>query len=90
MTDSSSRNRRRTTVGVVSSAKMERTAIVRTDRRVKHPLYGKFLKRSTRYVADNPGNEAQEGDKVEITETRPTSKTKRWRVVRVIEKGTAR
>ncbi len=90
MTESSSRSTRRTAVGIVSSAKMERTAVVRSERRVKHPLYGKFLKRSTRYVADNPGNEAQEGDKVEIAETRPTSKTKRWRVVRVIEKGTSR
>ena len=74
-------------VGEVTSDKREKTITVRVDRLVKHPKYGKFLRRSTKFTAHDENNEAGIGDKVEIVEARPMSKQKRWRLVKVIEKA---
>jgi small subunit ribosomal protein S17 len=81
------RGRRKVRQGKVVSAKMEKTIIVVIESRVRHPLYGKFMKRSKRFKAHDEESACGEGDTVEIMETRPLSKDKRWRVVRVIEKA---
>jgi small subunit ribosomal protein S17 len=81
------RGRRKTRVGVVVSDKMARTIVVRVDRRFTHGAYGKPIVRAKKYYADNPNDEARQGDRVEIVETRPLSKLKRWRVVRILEKA---
>jgi small subunit ribosomal protein S17 len=77
---------RKTKVGVVVSDKMSKTAIIAVERRVKHSVYKKYIKRTTKYTAHDERNECHVGDKVKIIETRPLSKTKRWRVVEVLEK----
>jgi len=81
------RGRRKTRQGKVVSAKMEKTVVVVVENRVRHPLYGKFMKRSTRFKAHDEERVCGEGDTVEIMETRPLSKEKRWRVVRIVEKA---
>ena len=81
------RGRRKVRQGKVVSAKMEKTIIVVVESRVRHPLYGKFMKRSTRFKAHDEESTCGEGDTVEIMETRPLSKEKRWRVVRILEKA---
>ncbi len=80
------RNLRKTKLGVVSSNKMDKTVTVTVERKVKHPLYGKFVKKSTRFHAHDEKNECSIGDVVKIMECRPLSKTKRWRLVEVVEK----
>jgi small subunit ribosomal protein S17 len=80
------RNLRKTKLGVVSSNKMDKTITVNVERKVKHPLYGKFVKKSTKFHAHDEKNECSIGDTVKIMESRPLSKTKRWRLVEVIEK----
>jgi small subunit ribosomal protein S17 len=80
------RKRRKTVRGRVVSDKMQKSVVVTIERLVKHPLYGKRIKRTSRYTAHDENNECKEGDLVEIMETRPLSKTKRWRVLRVIER----
>ena len=80
------RNLRKTRTGVVSSNKMDKTIVVAIERRVKHPLYGKFVKKTTKFHAHDEKNECSNGDLVKIMETRPLSKTKRWRLVEVVEK----
>ena len=80
------RNLRKVRVGVVSSYKMDKTITVEVDRKIKHPLYGKFLKKTTKFHAHDEKNECSIGDTVKIAETRPLSKTKRWRLVEVVEK----
>ncbi len=80
------RNLRKTKLGVVSSNKMDKTITVNVERKVKHPLYGKFVKKSTKFHAHDEKNECSIGDTVKIMETRPLSKTKRWRLVEVVEK----
>jgi len=80
------RNLRKTRVGVVSSNKMDKTIVVKVERKVKHPLYGKFVKKSTKFHAHDEKNECSIGDTVKIMESRPLSKTKRWRLVEVVEK----
>ncbi len=80
------RNLRKTKLGVVSSNKMDKTITVKVERKVKHPLYGKFVKKSTKFHAHDEKNECSIGDTVKIMESRPLSKTKRWRLVEVIEK----
>lgn len=75
--------------GVVVSAKMDKTITVRMDRLVKHPLYGKYLKRKTNFKAHDEDNVAYEGDLVEIVFSRPLSKSKRWRLNRVVKQGPA-
>jgi small subunit ribosomal protein S17 len=78
---------RKTKTGVVSSDKMDKTITVAVERKVKHPIYGKFVKKTTKFHAHDETNEAKPGDIVKIMETRPLSKTKRWRLVEVIEKA---
>lgn len=81
------RKRRKTLRGRVVSDKMQKSIVVTIERLVKHPLYGKRIKRTSRYTAHDENNECKQGDLVEIMETRPLSKTKRWRVLRVIERA---
>ncbi len=78
---------RKTRIGYVVSDKMDKTAVVRIENFVKHPLYKRRVKTSTKYKAHDEGNICAIGDKVKIMETRPLSKDKRWRVVEIIEKG---
>jgi small subunit ribosomal protein S17 len=80
------RNLRKTKLGVVSSNKMDKTITVKVERKVKHPLYGKFLKKTNKFHAHDEKNECSIGDTVKIMESRPMSKTKRWRLVEVVEK----
>ena len=81
------RGRRRRAIGQVVSAKMQKTIRVQVDRRVRHPLYKKYIRRSTVYFAHDERGEAGLGDTVEIMETRPLSKRKRWRLIRVVGKA---
>ena len=81
------RNLRKTRVGLVVSDKMDKTVVVAIEDNVKHPVYGKIIKRTLKVHAHDEKNECGIGDKVEIMETRPLSKTKRWRVVQIIEKA---
>ncbi len=80
------RNLRKTRTGVVSSNKMDKTITVKVERKIKHPLYGKFLKKTSAFHAHDEKNECNIGDTVKIMESRPLSKTKRWRLVEVVEK----
>ena len=84
--NSVSRNLRKVRVGIVSSNKMDKTITVKVERKVKHPLYGKFIKKTTGFHAHDEKNECSIGDIVKIMESRPMSKTKRWRLVEVVEK----
>jgi small subunit ribosomal protein S17 len=86
-TTTAQRNLRKTRTGVVSSNKMDKTITVAVERRVKHPIYGKFVKKTTRFHAHDEKNECTVGDIVKIMETRPLSKTKRWRLVEIVEKA---
>ena len=81
------RNLRKTRIGVVSSNKMNKTITVAVERKVKHPIYGKFLKKTTRFHAHDEKNECSVGDVVKIMESRPLSKTKRWRLIEIVEKA---
>lgn len=74
-------------VGVVASAKMDKTITVLIERKLKHPIYGKFVKKSKKFFAHDEKNECREGDTVKITETRPLSKNKSWRLVEIVEKA---
>lgn len=80
------RGRRKVRVGVVVSDRMDKTVVVAVERIMRHPLYGKTVKRTKKFHAHDENNECQVGDVVEIMETRPLSKTKRWRVSRMIQK----
>ena len=80
-------NKRRRLTGVVTSDKMDKTVTVLVERLVKHPFYHKYIRRRARYAAHDENNTCQIGDKVSITESRPLSKTKRWRVSEVITKA---
>ncbi|RFM36104.1 MULTISPECIES: 30S ribosomal protein S17 [Chitinophaga] len=82
----SERKLRKTRIGVVSSNKMEKTISVSVERKVKHPIYGKFVKKTTKFMAHDEQNQCSIGDTVRIMETRPLSKNKCWRLVEVIEK----
>jgi len=81
------RNARKERVGVVTSARMDKSIIVAIERQIKHPIYGKFIKKTTRLVAHDEENTAGAGDTVRIMETRPISKRKRWRLIEVLEKA---
>ncbi len=81
------RNLRKERIGVVVSNKNDKTIIVAVETRKEHPLYGKFITRTNKFVAQDEKNECSEGDKVRIMETRPLSKTKRWRLVEIVEKA---
>ena len=78
---------KREVTGTVISNKMERTVVVQVERLVKHPLYKKYIRRRNKFMAHDKDNACQIGDRVMITETRPLSKSKRWRVSRIIEKA---
>lgn len=86
-TNNEERGRRKSRVGTVLSDKMEKTVIVGVERRVAHPLYGKQVVRTKKYYAHDEEGQAHAGDVVRIIETRPLSKTKRWRLVEVIERA---
>jgi small subunit ribosomal protein S17 len=81
------RGRRKVRVGTVVSDRMDKTVVVAVERIMRHPLYGKTVKRTKKFHAHDENNECRVGDVVEIMETRPLSKTKRWRVARVIQKA---
>jgi len=81
------RNARKSRVGVVVSDKMDKTITVAIQRQIKHPIYSKFIKRTTRLMAHDEENNAGEGDTVRVTECRPYSKNKRWRLVEVLERA---
>lgn len=81
------RNLRKERVGIVVSNKMKKTITVMVARRFKHPKYGKFIGRSTKFMAHDEANQSGIGDTVRIMETRPLSKNKRWRLVEIIEKA---
>ena len=83
----SERNRRKTRVGMVISDKMDKTVVVAIIDNVKHPLYKKIIKRTVKLKAHDEENQCRIGDKVELMETRPLSKDKRWRVVNIIERS---
>ncbi len=81
------RGDRKVRVGVVVSDKMDKTVVVRIDRHVRHALYGKTIKRSSKLSAHDEANDAHVGDTVRVMETRPVSKSKRWRVVEIVERA---
>lgn len=81
------RNVRKVRDGVVISSKMDRTLVVAVVERVRHPKYNKFVMRTKKLYAHDEANDAREGDKVRVMETRPLSKTKRWRLVEVVERA---
>lgn len=87
MSTTTERKSRKTRIGIVSSSKMEKTITVAVERKVKHPIYGKFVKKTTKFHAHDENSTAGIGDTVRIMETRPLSKTKRWRLVEIIEKA---
>ena len=83
----SERGQRKVRMGRVLSNKMDKTIVVSVDRRIKHPFYGRYIKRSTKLMAHDRENTCQTGDLVRVVETRPLSKQKRWRVVEVVERA---
>ena len=83
------RNTRKVRSGIVVSDRQDKTIIVRVDRRTMHPLYRKVVTRSKKYYAHDEQNEARVGDRVEITETRPLSKTKCWRLTSILQRAAA-
>ena len=80
------RNLRKERIGLVVSNKMQKTIVVAVARKVKHPIYGKFVNKTKKFHAHDEKNECEVGDTVRLMETRPLSKTKRWRLVEIIEK----
>ncbi|MBC7229307.1 MAG: 30S ribosomal protein S17 [Actinobacteria bacterium] len=80
-------SRRKVRVGTVVSDKMDKTIVVKVETRMPHPLYGKIVRRSKKYVAHDEENRCRVGDLVRIMETRPLSRTKRWRLVEIVEKA---
>jgi small subunit ribosomal protein S17 len=80
------RNLRKEKIGLVTSNKMDKSIVVSVERKVKHPKYGKFLKKTTKFVAHDEANSCSIGDTVKIMETRPISKNKCWRLVEILEK----
>ncbi|HDP75057.1 MAG TPA: 30S ribosomal protein S17 [Bacteroidales bacterium] len=81
------RNNRKERIGVVVSNKMQKSIVVAVKRKVKHPIYGKFVNKTTKFYAHDENNVCEVGDLVRIMETRPLSKLKRWRLVEIIEKA---
>jgi len=81
------RNQRKEKVGTVTSNKMQKTITIAVNRKVKHPIYGKFMQKTTKLTAHDEKGEAGIGDTVRISETRPLSKNKRWRLVEIVEKA---
>ena len=87
VTDTTDRSARKVREGLVVSDKMDKTVVVAVEDRVKHPLYGKVLRRTNKLKAHDEGNTAGVGDRVLLMETRPLSKSKRWRLVEILEKA---
>ena len=83
----SERPMRKTVIGNVVSNRMDKSIIVLVERRLRHPIYGKYMKKSSKFLAHDEENVCQIGDKVKIAETRPLSRRKRWRLVEVVEKA---
>ena len=81
------RKTRRERVGVVTSNRMDKSIVVMVKRKVKHPIYGKFVNKSSKFMAHDEENTANQGDTVKISETRPISKNKKWRLVEIIERA---
>ena len=81
------RNRRKERVGKVVSNQADKTVVVLTERMVKHPIYGKFIRKSTKFMAHDEQNDCNRGDVVKIMEVRPLSKRKRWRLVQILERA---
>lgn len=81
------RNLRKQLIGIVTSNKMDKSISVSVERRIQHPIYGKYVKKSNKFMAHDDKNECQIGDKVRIMETRPMSARKRWRLLEVLEKA---
>jgi len=81
------RNLRKEKIGVVTSDKMDKSIVVSVERKVKHPKYGKFVKKTTKFVAHDETNDCNIGDTVRIMETRPLSKNKNWRLVEIVERA---
>ncbi|MDX1548892.1 MAG: 30S ribosomal protein S17 [Rhodothermales bacterium] len=81
------RSARKERVGIVLSSKMDKSIVVGIERQVKHPIYGKFIKQTSKLMAHDEENDAGEGDTVRIAETRPLSKKKRWRLVEILERA---
>ncbi len=81
------RNLRKERIGIVTSNKMEKSIVVSEVKKVKHPMYGKFVLKTKKYVAHDEKNDCNEGDTVKIMETRPLSKSKCWRLVEIIERA---
>tara|TARA_B100001778_G_scaffold286083_1_gene253240 strand:- start:4078 stop:4332 length:255 start_codon:yes stop_codon:yes gene_type:complete len=81
------RNLRKERIGVVTSNKMEKSIVVSIERKEKHPLYGKYVKKTSKFIAHDNDNQCNEGDRVRIMETRPLSKNKNWRLVEIIERA---
>lgn len=81
------RNLRKERIGIVTSDKMEKSIVVAEVKRVKHPMYGKFVLKTKKYVAHDEKNDCNLGDTVKIMETRPLSKSKRWRLVEILERA---
>jgi small subunit ribosomal protein S17 len=86
-TTATARSARKVRTGVVVSDKMDKTVLVRIDRQMRHALYGKTIKRSTKLSAHDETNDAHVGDTVRVMETRPISKSKRWRIVEIVERA---
>jgi len=87
LTKDAGRGRRKVRTGVVVSDAMDKTVLVKIDRKITHPLYKKTVRRSSKLAVHDEGNEAHVGDTVRVMETRPMSKTKRWRVVEIVERA---
>jgi small subunit ribosomal protein S17 len=81
------RNQRKVKIGIVSSDKMNKSRVIVVERPVKHPLYQKYVKRTSKFMAHDEKNESHIGDLVKISETRPLSKQKRWRIVEILERA---
>ena len=81
------RNNRKVREGIVVSDKMDKSIVIKVERKMKHPIYGKFLRRSTKFMAHDEKNECRIGDRVRIMETRPLSKNKCWRLIEIVEKA---
>ncbi len=87
MEEKNVRNLRKERIGIVVSDKMDKSIVVAEKRKVKHPMYGKFVNKTTKFHVHDEKNDCNEGDTVRIMETRPLSKTKCWRVVEIIERA---
>ena len=85
--ETSSRSTRKERIGVVVSDKMDKSIVVAIQRQIKHPMYGKYIKKTSKLMAHDEENDAGEGDTVRIMETRPLSKHKRWRLVEILERA---